>query len=388
MRHIGFKTNKILYTMKFKRTTAIIMLIALQLFSTILFAQEKNFTAIKESWASPFKAQGNNGCPIFSMVSFFESEIYRTSNQKMELSQMYLLYHVFIEKTERYLRLRSYDTYSTGGLFDDAIYLMGKYGIVPLEDYIGPRNEKGYYEHGPLYGEFEYRFLPQLFEKAKKHELNIDWNNGTATRPWLTDLTEMLDRHLGKLPTQVNYEGQTYTPLEFSKKIVKLPLNDYVKLTSYSNMPFYQPDILYLKDNWLNKNNFYSLPIDQFIETIDHAIKNNYTLALDLDITLEQLKDSANYCEYREDTMVTQDIRDELLDNWYTKDVHLVHLVGIAHDEAGKKYYIIKDSVGKQLGVHTKRYLSENFVRAKILTVILHKDGIPSAIRRKMKINS
>jgi bleomycin hydrolase len=265
---------------------------------------------------------------------------------------------------------------------------MGKYGIVPLEDYIGPRNEKGYYEHGPLYGEFEYRFLPQLFEKAKKHELNIDWNNGTATRPWLTDLTEMLDRHMGKLPTQVNYEGQTYTPLEFSKKIVKLPLNDYVKLTSYSNMPFYQPDILYLKDNWLNKNNFYSLPIDQFIETIDHAIKNNYTLALDLDITLEQLKDSANYCEYREDTMVTQDIRDELLDNWYTKDVHLVHLVGIAHDEAGKKYYIIKDSVGKQLGVHTKRYLSENFVRAKILTVILHKDGIPSAIRRKMKINS
>jgi len=300
---------------------------------------------------------------------------------------MFLLYHFFIEKTERYLRLRSFDTYSTGGLLVDAIYLLGKYGIVPLETYIGPRNEKGYYEHGPLYGEFEYRFLPQLFEKAKKHELNIDWNNGSATRPWLADLTEMLDRHMGKLPTQVSHEGKLYTPLEFSKEIVNLPLNDYVKLTSYSNMPFYQPDVLYLKDNWLSKDDFYSLPIDYFIETIDHAINNNYTLALDLDITLEQLKDSASFCDYKEDSIVNQDNRDELLDNWYTKDVHLVHLIGIAHDQTGKKYYIIKDSVGKQLGVFTKKYLSENYVRAKILTVILHKDGIPSAIRRKMKID-
>ena len=101
-----------------------ITILRLMLFLTIsvnLFAQEKTFTIQKENWASPQKLQGNNGCQIFSMVSFFESEIYRTSGKKLELSQMYLSYHVFIEKTDRYLRLRGTETFSSGGLFDDAI---------------------------------------------------------------------------------------------------------------------------------------------------------------------------------------------------------------------------------------------------------------------------
>jgi bleomycin hydrolase len=135
-----------------------VTIFGLMLFLTIsanLFAQEKTFTIQKENWTSPQKLQGNNGCQIFSMVSFFESEIFRTSGKKLELSQMYLFYHVFIEKTDRYLRLRGTESYSTGGLFDDAIYIMNKYGIVSLNDYVGNRNEKEFYEHGPLYGEFE-----------------------------------------------------------------------------------------------------------------------------------------------------------------------------------------------------------------------------------------
>lgn len=45
----------------------------------------------------------------------------------------------------------------------------------------------------------KYGFLPNLFKKAEKHELNIEWNNGVAKKPWKTELSTILDRHMGKL---------------------------------------------------------------------------------------------------------------------------------------------------------------------------------------------
>ena len=63
-----------------------------------------------------------------------------------------------------------------------------------------------------------------------------------------------------------------------------------------------------------------------------------------------------------------------------------MHFTGIAKDENGKKYYVIKDSVGENLGVVTKKYLSKNFVKGKVLAVILHKDGIPAAIKKQLAL--
>jgi bleomycin hydrolase len=222
-------------------------------------------------------------------------------------------------------------------------------------------------------------------KKAENHELNIQWKNGVATKPWETEIRSMLDRHLGKLPSEINFEGKTYTPLSFTKEMVNLPVKDFVKLTSFSEMPFYQPEMFYLKDNWLSKSDYYSLPLDKFMETIDYAVNNGFTLAIDLDYTVDILKNPVNYVDFNENKPVTQDKRDEMLSNWLTKDVHLVHLTGIATDENDRKYYVIKDSVGENLGVVTKKYLSENFVKGKMLAVILHKDGIPPAIKKQLK---
>lgn len=354
------------------------------LFSIPAKAQLKTFSVVHTNWVAPFKAQGSTGCQFFSMVSFLESEIFRLSNRKLELSPMFFMYHVFIEKTEHYLQLRSYDSYSTGGLFDDALHIMKIYGAVPYTEYTGPVNQKGYCELGPLYGEFEYGFLPGLFEKAKNSGLAIRSSNGTMHKPWGNELTSILDRHLGKTPDTIRYNDKWYTPRQFADSIINLPLDQYVKLTSYSSIPFYHSDALFLRDNWLYKNDFYSLPLDQLIETIDSALLRNYTLAIDFDITAEILQDTLIYCNYHEDTVVNQDTRDELLANWLTKDVHLVHLIGLAHDQDGRKYYIIKDSVGKHLGMYPKEFLSENYIRAKVIAVMVHKNGIPASIKARL----
>lgn len=349
--------------------------------------QVKKITIDKQVWASPYKPQ-SHGCFVYSVVSFLESEKYRLTNRKIELSQMYIYYHVFIEKIQRYIGLRSYDTYSIGGQFDDALFITEKYGVVPLEDYVGLKNEKNLPPRDELFREIRDVFLKNTFEKAKNNELNIEWNNGEVKKPWLVDLKKILDSNIGEIPNEIIYDGKSYTPIKYSKDVLDLPLNDYIKLTSYSYIPFYKPGELLVKDNWLHKNDYYNLPIDEFIETIDNAINNNYSLVLDMHISMESYNEPVNYLDYKEDKVVSQDVRNELFDNWLTNDVHLVHLIGIAHDETGKKYYLIKDSIGKEHGFENPPiFLSENYVRARILAVMLHKDGIPQKFKKKMEIN-
>jgi len=152
-----------------------------------------------------------------------------------------------------------------------------------------------------------------------------------------------------------------------------------------SYIPYYQPGELLVRDNWLHDHDFYNLPVDDFIKTIDHAVNHGYSIAVDIHITEELYSDaSKNYADYTEDEVVDQDRRDELFDNWQTSDVHLFHLIGIAHDESGKTYYLIKDSVGEEMGMTPPSLFSENYFRARVLAVMIHKDGIPKDIIEKL----
>ena len=221
---------------------------------------------------------------------------------------------------------------------------------------------------------------------SQKNELHITWDNGIVTNPWLEELTEILDKHMGAFPETFTYNGQEYTPKQFAQSVLDLRFDDYVKLTSYSYIPFYQPGELLVRDNWLHDHDFYNLPIDEFIRTINHAIDHGYSITVDIHITRELYSDpSRNYAEYREDEVVDQDVRNELFDNWLTSDVHLFHLIGIAHDESGKTYYLIKDSVGKEMDADPPLFYSENYFRARALAVMVHKNGIPNDIQEKLK---
>ena len=70
-------------------------------------------------------------------------------------------------------------------------------------------------------------------------------------------------------------------------------------------------------------------------------------------------------------------MRQQALMNLTTTDDHLMHLVGIAHDPDGKKYYLIKNSWGP-VGEHGGYlFMSEAYVRLKTIAILLHKDAVP-----------
>ncbi len=82
---------------------------------------------------------------------------------------------------------------------------------------------------------------------------------------------------------------------------------------------------------------------------------------------------------------VTQEIRQRGYENFTTTDDHLMLLTGIVKDQNGNKYYITKNSWGTErnrFGGYLN--MSESFVKAKSISVMVHKESIPADIRKKL----
>lgn len=377
--------------MKNLKITGVATVIVIQFLSLSIIAQEaKKITVVKENWTTPFKSQDETSlCAIFSDMSFLESELHRMGIGDFDLSTMYVAYNIYVEKTLRRIRLRGRVDFDFDGCFNyDAIEIIKKYGIVPESDYSGLLGRKKTHNHYKFYKEM-YDYILIIEEEGREGKLNSEWKDGRLLSPWLEGYKEILNKNMGTLPETIQYDKKTMTPLEFSKNIITIPYDDYIKFTSYSYLEFYQPGELLVSGNWLHKEDFYNIKIDEYIDLIDYALINGFTLTGDFHITEEAYRGDLGYADFQIDsigTKIDQDIRDNLYENWKTTDVHNVQIIGIARDENGKKYYKIKDSTYKKVFPNSPIYFSENYFRARVLSVLLHKDGIPSQIREKVSI--
>ena len=84
------------------------------------------------------------------------------------------------------------------------------------------------------------------------------------------------------------------------------------------------------------------------------------------------------------DMYVTQEMRQKAYDNYETTDDHGMQIYGIAKDQLGKKYYMVKNSWGTNSRYDGIWYASEAFVAYKTMNIVVHKDAIPKAIKSKL----
>ena len=82
---------------------------------------------------------------------------------------------------------------------------------------------------------------------------------------------------------------------------------------------------------------------------------------------------------------ITQELRQKEFDNYSTTDDHGMQIVGIAKDQNGTKYYLVKNSWGLE-GSPYKGYFyaSEAFVALKTTDLMIHKDALPKDIKKKL----
>lgn len=342
------------------------------------------FTIVKENPATPVKDQASTGtCWCFATNSFIESELLRTGKGEHDLSEMFVVRHNYIRRIKDNILRRGEGNIGPGSIAHMYIWVMKNVGIMPEEAYNGINYDSKRHNHGDL----------NTWVKSI---------NATAVemkKPLPKEIVDgVLDAYLGKVPETFTYQGKEYTVESFTKAM-GLNADDYVEITSFTHHPFYEKVMVEVPDNW-DYATMYNLPLNEMMQVIDNAINEGYTVAWDGDIsepgyvfrhfiavnTKEDLRKQRELKAKAKEESVTQESRQHGFETFATVDDHLEHITGIAKDQDGVKYYKTKNSWGVESNGTGYHYLSEEYVKAKTISILVHKNSIPKAIRAKLGI--
>ena len=368
------------------------------------------FTTVKEIPITSMKNQNRSGtCWCFSALSFLESEVIKAKNLKAEaypdFSEMFIVRHSYHDRAVKYVRLNGYLNMAQGSGFGDVLEVIRDYGLMPQSAYSG----MNYGYELPVQGELD-AVLRGYVEAVAKNP------NRKLTPVWTKGFDGILDAYLGELPENFVENGVTYTAASYRDAMGINP-DDYVNISSYTHHPFYSQFAIEVEDNW-RWGLCYNLPLNEFMAVIDNAVENGYTvlwggdvsepgftrdgLAILLDTEAKPTTGSdqerwvgkaedkpaaaAEKKELPKELEVTQEIRQRMFDEKTSTDDHGMHLYGIAKDQNGTKYYLIKNSWGVTGAYDGTWYMSENFVKGKTLNFVVNKKALPKDIAKKLGI--
>ena len=356
----------------------------------VTFSQDNyKFTVVKSLAATSVKNQGNTGtCWCFATCSMLESELLKKGFEETDLSEMYIVRNAYVEKAILYVRLHGKYNFGQGGEAHDVINIMRKYGMVPKSEYSGNKGDEAYLDHTSL----EIDLKSYLDTLIAKHDDKLP-------EDWLKAYEKILDKHFGKVPKSFKYKGNSYTPQSYLKDYLGINPDDYIEFTSFNHHPFYKKFFLEVPDNW-SFDLYNNIPLNELIEVIDSSIYKGYTVGWGGDITEKEFsskrslaivpeKDWADKSKkekdstlkvYEKEKNITQEIHQISFDNYTTTDDHFMHITGIAKDQHGEKFYILKNSWGIRGDKDGYIYASEEFVKYKNTTILVNIKAVPKKI--------
>ena len=364
------------------------------------------FETVKELPITSIKNQNRSStCWAFSGISFLESEALRKGYKgDLDLSEMFIVSNAYVDKAEKTVRLSGNLNFSPGSSFGDVVEVIKRYGIVPDSEMAGLNYGEDMHVHN------------ELDAVTKAYVDAIVKARGKKSTAWKSGFQGIVDAYLGKAPEKFRVNGKEYTPKGYVEAL-GLNMNDYVSISSFTHHPFYSQFVIEVPDNW-RWDISYNVPLDEMIQIIDNAINNGYTLAwasdvsergwtrngvafVPVDVNVEDMtgsdqarwlgltpaqRDAESLNKPGKEKVITQELRQEEYDNQLTTDDHGMHIYGIAKDQNGTKYYMVKNSWGTANPYKGTWYVSEAFVRYKTLNIMLHKDAIPSPVKQKLNI--
>ena len=370
------------------------------------------FTVVKENPITSVKNQASSGtCWCFSSLSFIESEAIRINKLKEadypDLSEMFVVSHAYADKAVKYIRVDGKLNYAQGSSFGDLIYVLRDYGIVPDEVMTGLNYGTDRHMHGELEAGLK-GYMDGILKNP----------NRKLTPAWKKGLQGILDAYLGPIPEKFTYKGKEYTPKSYFETL-NVNLDDYLDFTSWTHLSYYEKHPVEVEDNW-RWEQAYNVPMDDMMAIIDNAIENGYTVAWASDVSeqgftrdgigivpdMEAIQKQAQQAGSDQarwvgatpqgqrptfnkpvpELTITPELRQEGYDNKTTTDDHGMQIYGIAKDQNGNKYYMVKNSWGETGKYKGLWYVSEAYVKYKTMDFMVHKDAIPKDIRKKLGI--
>jgi bleomycin hydrolase len=380
---------------------------------SILFGQETTntensnykFKKVHHHDATPVQNQGNTGtCWSFSALSFFESEIIRLGIKNPPvLSEMFIVRKAYEMKADKFIRMDGKINFSEGGAFHDVPLVIKNFGIVPFDLYNGLNGSKTY-NH--------YSMFQELNGSVQK-TLGLVGSSEGIPLTWKKDISSILDKSLGKDLIEFDWNGKKYTPQTFATSL-KLIMDDYFSLTSFTNHEMYSKCQLAIQDNWAWGDS-YNVELNDLVQTVKYALEKGYTVAWGADVSEKgfsfkngiaivpensasiEVKGSDNknfsnagadrisnaFLNPSKEMKITAEVRQMGYDNKTTTDDHGMHIVGLYKDQNGNDYFLVKNSWGTSNYPKGYLYVSEAYFKYKTINIYLHKDAIPMDTKAK-----
>lgn len=367
------------------------------------------FTTIKANPITSVKDQNRSGtCWDYSTLSFFEAEILKATGKTYDLCESFVANKDYMDRAVQVVRLHGDCQFAQGGSAYDVYYVLKNYGICPEDAMPFP---------GSLYGDSLNNFN-EFFGQLEPYVAGIARSKANKiSSQWKVGLQGILDAYLGKCPESFTYQGKKYTPKSFAASL-GLNWDNYVSITSYSHKPYYSQYAVEVQDNWRNPLSW-NLPMEDMARIIENAIMNGYTVAWGGDVSepgftrkglayfydtkkMESLSgsDMARWLKMspaKRTNLVdslgctvpelepTAEQRQQRFDNWELTDDHGMLIYGIAKDQNGKEYYMVKNSWGETGDYKGTWYMTKNFIIANTMDYMVNKNAIPKDILKKIE---
>ena len=366
------------------------------------------FTTIKENPITSIKDQNRSGtCWDYSTLSYFESEILKATGKTYDLCEAFVANKTYMDRAVQVVRLHGDCQFAQGGSAYDVLHVLKNQGICPEDAMPFP---------GSLYGDSLNNFN-EFFGQLEPYVAGIAKSTANKiSSQWKVGLQGILDAYLGQCPEKFTYEGKEYTPKSFAASL-GLNFDDYVTITSYSHHPYYTQYAVEVQDNWRNPLSW-NLPMEDMARILENAVMNGYTVAWGGDVSepgftrkglayfvdtkkAEGLSgsDMARWlklspakrtnlidslgCKVPE-LEPTAEQRQQRFDNWELTDDHGMLIFGIAKDQFGKEYYMVKNSWGETGDYKGIWYMTKNYIVANTMDFMVNKNAIPADILQKM----
>lgn len=303
---------------------------------------------------TPVKDQGNSSlCWAYAMLATIETE-HLVQGDSVNLSADYVARMYLQEQAEsRFMQGFPFaesteSSLSTRGMAPMLVELIRTYGLIHYDAYHRPKNT-------------DLNVLTRRLQQNAEGALSL--------LKMRDDMERILDKSLGPLPRSVFMLGVRYTPLEFAHSVCRE--NEWVAMTSFTHHPFFQRCVLELPDNRYHST-FVNVPLDTLMERMERSLRQGHPVCWEGDISEPQFHWDLGYALLPDETEeVTPEARQYDFERHLTTDDHCMAIVGLAHDDEGRRYFIMKNSWGKSNPQKGFIYVSYPYVRKKTISVMI-----------------
>lgn len=303
---------------------------------------EEKFTVELRLPTTPVKDQGSSSlCWVYAMLATLETE-HIMRGDSVNLSPDYVARMYLSEQANRRRLLpnkvvQKEAGITTRGMCTMALDLIQTYGLQHYDAY--------------------------------RHKPDMDYNVLCRKLDYGNDTEKLLDKYIGPLPNQVFMLGALYTPLEFAHSVCTD--DEYIALTSFTHHPYGQRFPLEVPDNYFH-NTFLNVPLDTMMNRIVQSLRSGHPVCWEGDTSEPGFLFGEGYAVLKnEKKKVTAERRQASFEARRTTDDHVMEIVGLAHDQHGRRFFLCKNSWGTANRYGGFMFLSENYVRMKTIAVVL-----------------